>query len=152
MAVRPLLDVPRAAIDAYAEAHGFQPRVDATNAELTFFRNRLRHEVLPLLETLNPNVRAVLARTARVLQADAEIVQAAGDAALARIALAIDRDAIVLDRGGWGALSLSEKRSIVRHAVGWLRPICGMSIGAGRRGACVADEGPTGAAATLLAG
>lgn len=151
--VRPLLDVPRAAIDAYAEAHGFQPRVDATNAELTFFRNRLRHEVLPLLETLNPNVRAVLARTARVLQADAEIVQAAGDAALARIALAIDRDAIVLDRGGWGALSLSEKRSIVRHAVGWLRPdlrdVGFEQVDAALR---VADEGPTGAAATLPGG
>jgi tRNA(Ile)-lysidine synthase len=49
--VRPLLDVPRTAIEEYCAQHHLQPRIDATNADTTYFRNRLRHELLPLLET-----------------------------------------------------------------------------------------------------
>jgi len=45
--VRPLLEISRSVIDEYCQQHQLQPRVDATNADTTFFRNRLRHELLP---------------------------------------------------------------------------------------------------------
>ena len=41
---RPLLTVPRAAVDAYCAQHGLQPRQDASNADQTIGRNRVRHE------------------------------------------------------------------------------------------------------------
>ena len=151
--VRPLLDIPRAAIDDYAAAHALHPRTDATNQELTLFRNRLRHEVIPLLETLNPNLRAGLARTARVLQADAELIEAAGEAALGRVAVAVTRDAVLLDRQAWGALALSEKRTIIRSMVAHLRPdLRDVSFEQVESALRVADEGQTGAAATLPGG
>lgn len=151
--VRPLLDVPRAEIDAYAGAHALRPRFDATNADTTFFRNRLRHEVIPLLETLNPNLRAVLARTAAVLQGDAALVHAAGEAALARTARAPGPGAVALDRAEWARLSVAEKRAVIR-AVTWrlrpaLRDVSFEQVEAALR---IADEGATGAAATLPGG
>jgi tRNA(Ile)-lysidine synthase len=61
--VRPLLGVSRASIHDYLRSKGLQWREDASNQETTHLRNRLRHEVLPVLADINPNIHATLART-----------------------------------------------------------------------------------------
>jgi tRNA(Ile)-lysidine synthase len=48
--LRPLLAVWQDEIDAYACAHGFKYREDASNAETMHLRNRMRHEIIPALE------------------------------------------------------------------------------------------------------
>lgn len=148
--IRPLLDLSRQEIDEYAAAYGLVPRLDATNEDTTYLRNRLRHEVLPLLETLNPNVREVLARTADVLRADADLVRAAGEAALAWVLRDEAADAIVLDRTAWNSLPLSSKRQIIRAAVWRLRPaLRDVTFEHVERTLGVADSGQSGARATL---
>lgn len=63
--VRPLLGVRRAAIDAYLVRHGLAFREDSSNAERLHRRNRLRHEVLPLLnDVFERDVSPLLARFA----------------------------------------------------------------------------------------
>ncbi len=122
--LRPLLDIPRADIEAYCAAHDLHPRQDATNVELTYFRNRLRHQVLPLLATLNPNIRQLLVRTGHVLAADyallQELVQAEFTAALRRQL----EDVIVLDleRFRRPALPQAIRRGLVREALRRLAP------------------------------
>ncbi|MEA2512037.1 MAG: tRNA(Ile)-lysidine synthase [Thermomicrobiales bacterium] len=63
---RPLLEEPRAIVRGYALETGLTPVEDASNAETRFRRNRLRHEVLPLLQTIIPGADAALARYARI--------------------------------------------------------------------------------------
>ena len=53
--IRPLLDFSRREIEAYAVRAGVPFRVDATNADVSIARNRLRHEVFPQLEKINPS-------------------------------------------------------------------------------------------------
>ena len=53
--IRPLLDFSRREIEAYAVRAGVEFRVDATNADVTIARNRLRHEVFPQLAQINPS-------------------------------------------------------------------------------------------------
>ncbi len=66
--LRPLLDTRRAAVLAHLSAHRLPYRSDPTNADTTFIRNRVRHELLPLLEQrFNPNIAEALGRTARTL-------------------------------------------------------------------------------------
>ncbi len=62
--LRPFLDVPRAAIEAYARAKGLAWIEDESNADSAHQRNFLRHEVLPLLERQFPAARATIARAA----------------------------------------------------------------------------------------
>lgn len=62
--LRPLLDVPRAAIDAYAKAHELAWIEDESNADTDFSRNYLRHEVLPILEKRFPGASERLALSA----------------------------------------------------------------------------------------
>jgi len=56
-AVRPLLDVSRAEIAAYAEARGVTWVEDPSNAARIYFRNRVRHDLLPALERVRPGFR-----------------------------------------------------------------------------------------------
>jgi tRNA(Ile)-lysidine synthase len=68
-----LLDVTRREVLEYLSAQGLSYREDATNADTRFMRNRIRHELLPLLErNYNPGIRDVLRRTAEILRAEAE--------------------------------------------------------------------------------
>ncbi|MCZ7541345.1 MAG: tRNA lysidine(34) synthetase TilS [Anaerolineae bacterium] len=151
--IRPLLDLSRREIDEYIAAQGLTARLDATNQDTAYFRNRLRHEVLPLLETLNPNVREVLARTADVLRADAELVRAAGEAALARALRGEAADSIVLDRAVWDDLPLSSKRHLIRAAVWRLRPaLRDVTFEHVERALAVSASGHVGVQATLPGG
>ena len=62
--VRPMLGVRRSAVEAYLRALGQTWREDSTNEDAGLLRNRVRHEVMPLLRELNPAVDEALARTA----------------------------------------------------------------------------------------
>ena len=66
--LRPLLDTRRATVLAHLSAHRLPYRSDPSNTDTTFIRNRVRHELLPLLaERFNPNIAEALGRTARTL-------------------------------------------------------------------------------------
>lgn len=71
--VRPMLDVSHAEAIAFLRARKMKWREDASNADDAMKRNRVRHELIPLLEErFNPRIREILARTASVLRADSE--------------------------------------------------------------------------------
>lgn len=61
---RPLLQVPKADIEAYAQAHSLRWREDASNTGDAYARNRLRHHLLPILHQLQPDWEANLLTTA----------------------------------------------------------------------------------------
>jgi tRNA(Ile)-lysidine synthase len=68
--VRPLLSLDHAATEAYCRQLGIRPRRDPTNETSTFFRNRLRHRLLPELEKYNPRIREALLRLGEVMQVE----------------------------------------------------------------------------------
>lgn len=67
---RPLLGLSRRQLEQYCEARDLRYATDSTNYCLDYTRNRLRHELLPVLETYNPEIRHALVRTAQLLQQD----------------------------------------------------------------------------------
>ncbi|MGZ3673433.1 MAG: tRNA lysidine(34) synthetase TilS [Ktedonobacterales bacterium] len=78
---RPLLDLTRGDTVAYCAARGWAPRTDATNADTTYLRNRIRHELLPALEQYNPNLRQTLVRNAALIAEDERYLEAQTDRA-----------------------------------------------------------------------
>jgi tRNA(Ile)-lysidine synthase len=62
--IRPLLDVPRTALEAYAATHDLHWIDDESNADTGFRRNYLRHEIMPRLAARFPGSDAALARAA----------------------------------------------------------------------------------------
>jgi tRNA(Ile)-lysidine synthase len=69
--IRPLLDIARSDLRAYAAEHGLAYREDASNDDRAIPRNRVRHELLPYLEReFSPGIVAVLAREASIARDD----------------------------------------------------------------------------------
>jgi tRNA(Ile)-lysidine synthase len=63
--IRPLLEIDRAEIEAWLRERGITWREDATNRDRTYARNRLRHEILPLLrDAFNPQLDEALSNLA----------------------------------------------------------------------------------------
>ena len=78
--IRPLLDVPRSVVEDYCAARGLQPRLDASNSETDYTRNRVRLELLPQLAEYNPNIKEALVRlAANAAQDDACLAAMASD-------------------------------------------------------------------------
>jgi tRNA(Ile)-lysidine synthase len=73
--LRPLLGVSRAELHAHALERGLHWHEDASNTDRRFTRNWIRHEVLPLLETRNPNVRTKLAEHAELMRTEDALLE-----------------------------------------------------------------------------
>jgi tRNA(Ile)-lysidine synthase len=71
---RPLLGTTRAEVTAYVGERGVGWRDDATNAEESYARNRVRHGLLPELEAIHPAAVANVLRTAALLRDEAEVL------------------------------------------------------------------------------
>ncbi len=75
--VRPLLEVSRAEVECYLESLGQQWREDESNLDRRFARNRVRHDLLPLMERdFNPNIRGTLSDVAEIARGEEEYWQA----------------------------------------------------------------------------
>ncbi len=127
--LRPLLDTKRSEIEAYLRELGQDWREDSSNRHLTFTRNRIRHELLPLLEGWNPRLREHLAQMAKLAHGEeawwkAELARlaaqlilpgrpargggrAAGEGSGAGLAIEVNRFAV---------LAPALQRRLVRHA------------------------------------
>lgn len=69
--IRPLLDVYRDEIEEYCSHNDLNPVIDHTNEDTVYTRNKIRHELLPLLEKEhNVNMKENLVRLARIAAAD----------------------------------------------------------------------------------
>lgn len=74
--VRPLIDLTRAEIESYLREIGTEFREDASNADPAFLRNRVRHELLPRLESeFNPELRTALVRLAEIQRDEDALLQ-----------------------------------------------------------------------------
>jgi len=84
--IRPLLRIPRAEIEAYAEKQGIEWREDSTNSDQHFLRNRVRHTLLPVLARhFDPRIVESLSERGRALQLVDEAVDKAVEKPLLKI-------------------------------------------------------------------
>jgi tRNA(Ile)-lysidine synthase len=120
--IRPLLTTSRAEVEAYCAEQDLHPVQDASNLDTTYFRNRLRHELLPYLETYNPNIRQTLRRMAEVVAGEYDLVRRAVDDVWQDAAAQVEADRVVFDKARWRALSVPEQRALLRESVRQLRP------------------------------
>lgn len=128
--IRPLLAVSRAEILAALQRMGATWRDDDSNRDARYTRNRIRHQILPALAQINPQIHATLARTAQIIagdaarlaQSDLELlgaltVQTAPAVPVTALHRTRTAHRIVLDLTRLGALAESTRRGVLRQAV-----------------------------------
>ncbi len=123
--LRPLLHTKRSEIEAYLRGLGQDWREDSSNRQLTFTRNRIRHELLPLLEGWNPRLREHLAQMAELAHDE----EAWWQAELARLAPQLilpgkpargggraGSEGLAIEVSRLAALAPAVQRRLLRHA------------------------------------
>ena len=114
--IRPMLGTSRGEIESYLNSLGQLWREDATNADVAYTRNRVRHELLPLLERdYNPNVREVLAEAAEVARDEDAFWEALIDP-LTRTAVESDDEGTTVHFDGAPTQPLAVRRRLLRLA------------------------------------
>jgi tRNA(Ile)-lysidine synthase len=151
--VRPLLSATRAEIEAYCRECALSWRTDASNADTRFYRNRLRHELLPVLAQYNPRIDEVLARTADVMAGDYEMIEPLAEESLRLIRLDAPSGVIAFDRERWQSCNRGLQRAVIRQAVRELRPdLRNVGLEHVDRAVEVATYGQSGDSATITGG
>lgn len=119
--IRPLLDISREAILEYLWRRELPFRLDSSNAKPLYLRNRIRHELLPVMKRLNPSIVEGLARQADILREDDAYLHRLAYDAMAQL-VHTDDQGVTVDRTGFLALPLTLQRRILRILLQDLHP------------------------------
>ncbi|MGC1206118.1 MAG: tRNA lysidine(34) synthetase TilS [Flavobacteriaceae bacterium] len=92
--VRPLLPFSSEVIEAYAKENNIKWREDSSNKSVKYLRNKLRHEVVPILKEINPSLLQSFQNTLQNLNDTADIVEESTNAVLKRAIETIDENHI----------------------------------------------------------
>lgn len=113
--VRPLLETPRAEIDAYCALHQLIPRHDPSNDQPDYTRNRVRGYILPMLKTYNASIVTTLGRTARICAEEDQLLDELVDQLWPTLATT-DQRGIHLERQPFAATHRALQRRIIQRA------------------------------------
>jgi len=141
--IRPLLGFTKIDLLAYAQAQAVRFREDASNASADFLRNRVRHELLPLLaEKYQPGIKQTVTRLMEIVGAEAEFVSAVArqwlanpKSAFERLSLAVQRQIVKQQLHAHGAAADFELIEQLRLQMGKF-----ISVGKDLSVACVAGK------------
>ena len=117
--IRPLATFTRKDIETYLKSIDTVPREDPTNTDKQFLRNRIRYDLIPILEQeYNPNIRNGLCRTAEILGSETEFLDIIAHQAYTECKLTVSNPvSLVLDRQKFLQYHIALQRQILRHAV-----------------------------------
>jgi tRNA(Ile)-lysidine synthase len=114
--IRPLLGTTRADIETYCQDQELATRFDRSNLDTTYFRNRLRYEVIPELAKINPQFSERLCNLADVVRADYQLLQEFVRVAQDTLLIATHPDAVIFDLARWREQPLAIQRALVRRS------------------------------------
>ncbi|KAA3662783.1 MAG: tRNA lysidine(34) synthetase TilS, partial [Chloroflexi bacterium] len=120
--IRPFLHTTRNEIEQYCKQHNLQPVQDESNENVDFFRNRIRHQLLPLLSAYNPRIKNRLQNLAEIVAADYELLDQLLLEAWSDLLIKHDGSWLQFDKAKWQKLPLSLQRSTLRYGVKQIRP------------------------------
>jgi len=114
--LRPLLEVNREETAAYCRHYRLKPRLDTSNLSLSPLRNRIRQQLIPLLESYNPQVTDALLRTARIAADDLAVLEE--DALKVRRNVVKEQgNTVILDKERFLKLPPALQRHLLRSAI-----------------------------------
>lgn len=115
--IRPLLNLRRQEIELYCREQDIPFRTDSSNMKMLYRRNKLRHQLIPLLEReYSPGLVPVLNRLAAQARADEEFMEEQAQQAYQQVVLSQASSSLVLDRRVLAELPVALVRRVLRIA------------------------------------
>ena len=120
--VRPLLGAWRQEINQYLDERALRPVEDPTNREIRYYRNRLRNELIPILESYNPGISRRLWQMAELITQDVAILDEVAAKAWDECLQEENTAWIAFDFSDLQAQTPAIQRRLFRRALQQLRP------------------------------
>jgi tRNA(Ile)-lysidine synthase len=120
--VRPLLNMWREETVVYCAANGLRPHYDSTNASIDFQRNRIRHLLIPNLESYNPKFREAILRMSQSLKGDYALLMEMLETAWHETVTEAEEHSITFDASLLSSHSIGLQRNLIKHAMQTLSP------------------------------
>jgi tRNA(Ile)-lysidine synthase len=115
--IRPLLSVTRQEIEEYCENNYLSPRIDRTNYQTDYLRNRIRLQLLPeLIENFNPAMKTALCKSAEIIAAEHDFIRQSVERIWTDI-VSHEGESIIFHREKFNQLHISQKRELFRMAI-----------------------------------
>lgn len=122
--VRPLLSTWRQEIVTYNQQNQLQSSIDLSNYDSIFMRNRIRLELLPVLENYNSGIRRLIWQMADIIKADVDELNTSSEKAWIRVIQETGIGFVGINRQAFKKESISLQRWIIRSAISFIR--CGI--------------------------
>ena len=120
--VRPLLGIFRDEVLRYCNEQGLHPVFDRSNLDTTFYRNRIRGELIPTLETYNPGIKSSLLRMSQTLASDDQVLEILTEDVWQNCCIEHVPTGVALKIPTLSAQPVGIQRRLVRRAISDLRP------------------------------
>ena len=115
--IRPILDISRSEIEEYCDKYDLKPRIDKTNLESIYTRNKIRLELLPYMkDNFNENVIESIVRMSSSLKNDNDYIETNANEIFIDITNINDK-VVEIDIDKYKKLHIAMKSRIVRKAI-----------------------------------
>lgn len=116
--IRPLIECERIEIEDYCEKNNLQPRIDKTNLENNYTRNKIRNIVIPYIkEEFNPNIISTLSRLAELATEEEEYMEKQVENTYKKLLLEESEEQIVLELKQFNKEEKVIKSRIILYAI-----------------------------------
>lgn len=115
--IRPLIEIDREEIEKYCEENNLNPKIDETNKESIYSRNKVRNEMLAYIKKeFNPNIIKTINRLSQVATEENEYMQKITKQEYEKLSTK-DNDIIILDLKKFNNLELVIKRRLILYTI-----------------------------------
>lgn len=115
--VRPLLGVSKEKILSFLNQNKISYREDHTNTDITFWRNRIRHEILPKIRTINPEVEKTLAKMSALFNEELAEQTKTVQKYFEQCVLNISKNCLFFESGKLYVLPRNYQRKVIREGI-----------------------------------
>lgn len=116
--IRPLIECEKQEIDEYCRENNLNPRIDKTNFDNTYTRNKIRNELIPYLkEEFNPNIIGALARMSEIISNEDKYIENLTQKYYNELFIDSSETEIILDLKKFNNLDLVIKNRIVLYTI-----------------------------------
>jgi len=120
--IRPLIRTPRTEILSYLNDNKIEYVIDPSNADDRFLRNKIRHQLMPLLQqTYNPKISETLNRMSAIVQSEEAWIDAVITPLFETVIVSADDRQVVLCVSGVQQFHEAARRRILRKAIGTIK-------------------------------
>lgn len=119
--IRPILDIERSSIEKYCDEHELNPRIDSTNLENIYTRNKIRLELIPYMQdNFNNNVVESICRMGNNLKLDSEYIEQEGINKFNEVAKLNNNEDVEISLDGYIDLHKAIKSRIIRNSIKYI--------------------------------